>query len=172
MIAVVQRVSAASVVVEGKTVGAISRGLAVLVGIHQADTAADLEWLAGRLVGLRIFADGAGKMNLAIGQITGRASLVTAAAPPGILLVPNFTLCAQAGKGGNRPSFVEAKAPGEASAMFKALVDRVKALVSTGSGDGVAAPIPHVATGVFAADMAVSIINDGPITIVLDSARR
>jgi D-aminoacyl-tRNA deacylase len=150
MIAIVQRVLSASVVADDKESGVIDRGLAVLVGIHQSDTDADIEWMAGRLVGLRIFADAQGKMNLSVIQAFGERGA--------ILLVPNFTLCAQTGKG-HRPSFIEAMEPGRASSMFDELKRRI----------GVAGP--RVAAGVFGADMRVTLVNDGPVTIVLDSSR-
>src|SRR5262245_52635420 len=109
MIAVVQRAANASVTVDGEVIGEIGRGLLVLVGVHKDDSEADAAWLAGRLAGLRIFPDDAGKMNLSVALLTGGAG--------GILLVPNFTLCAQTGKG-HRPSFIDAKASAEAERLF------------------------------------------------------
>ena len=142
---IIQRTSRAAVVVDAKEVGAIGRGLVVLVGIHKDDGAADLRWMAERLVGLRIFTDDAGKMNLSVGQIGG-----------GILIIPNFTLCAQTGKG-HRPSFIDAMPPDRSSPMFDEIASAIAA-----------AGIP-VARGVFGAHMEVSLINDGPVTITLDS---
>ncbi|MBS0197820.1 MAG: D-tyrosyl-tRNA(Tyr) deacylase [Planctomycetes bacterium] len=154
MLCVVQRVSSASVVVDGVCTGEVGRGLLVLVGVHQTDTDADAAWMIQRLVNLRIFADEAGKMNLSVQQIAP-------AAENGVLLVPNFTLCAQTGKG-NRPSFTEAMEPARAEAMFRAVCG------------GIASAGVRVATGIFGADMKVSLVNDGPVTILLDSvpARR
>lgn len=132
-------------VVEGREVGAIGRGLLVLAGVHKDDAAADLEWMAERLLGLRIFTDEAGKMNLNVKQVAG-----------GMLLIPNFTLCAVTGKG-HRPSFTEAMAPERAGPMFEAFAAEI------GRGGC------PVACGVFGAHMEVSLCNDGPVTLVLDS---
>jgi D-aminoacyl-tRNA deacylase len=153
MLAVVQRVSVASVVVDGREVGAIGRGLLVLVGVHRDDTDADTHWMASRLIGLRIFPDAAGKMNLSLGQLAPHDG----GAPGGLLLIPNFTLCADTRKG-HRPSFIEAMEPARASAMFDDLR-------RTAAASGL-----PVATGVFGADMRVTLTNEGPVTILLDSA--
>jgi D-tyrosyl-tRNA(Tyr) deacylase len=142
---IVQRVSHASVVVAGRETGAISRGLLVLAGIHRDDSEADLRWTADRLVGLRIFPDADGKMNLSVAQVGG-----------GVLLIPNFTLCAQTGKG-HRPSFIDAMAPQRSAPMFDALAAAITA-----------AGIP-AARGTFGAHMDVTLTNDGPISIILDS---
>lgn len=146
MRAVVQRVARAQVQVSRETVGAIERGLLVLVGVAEGDGEADLEWLARKLVSLRVFPDEAGKMNLSIADISGAA-----------LLVSQFTLCADVGKG-TRPSFGNAMEPARAEAMFNQLVERV----------GRAVP---VATGRFGANMQVELTNDGPVTLWLDSRR-
>jgi D-tyrosyl-tRNA(Tyr) deacylase len=147
MRAVVQRVSQASVEVDSKIVAQIPRGLLVLVGIEASDTDADLVWLADKLPNLRIFEDAAGKMNLSVKDI---------GPPAGILLVPNFTVAGEANKG-RRPSFDNAMRPEQAEPMFQDLVRRVAA-----SG------VP-TALGIFRAAMLVTLTNDGPITILLDS---
>lgn len=147
MRAVVQRVTAASVVVEGEVVGQIGRGLLVLVGVGQHDTDADRAYLAQKLIGLRIFADDNGQMNHSVADIGGS-----------VLLVSQFTLYGDVRKG-RRPSFVAAMAPGPAEACFAALVADVAAL-----------GVP-VQTGRFGADMQVALTNDGPVTILLDSTK-
>ena len=146
MLTVVQRVARASVTVEGRVVGRIDGGLAVLVGVHRSDEDADVQWMAERLVGLRVFGDESGKMNLSMAQVGA-----------GCLLIPNFTLCAQTGKG-HRPSFTDAMEPGRAKGMFEMLCLKVAASgVPTGMG-------------VFGADMKVELLNDGPVTVLLDSS--
>ena len=144
MRAVIQRVSKASVVVDGEVTGAIDKGLLVLVGLSQGDTEEDLDWIARKLVGLRIFSDAEGKMNRSVRDVGGQ-----------ILLVSQFTLCADVRKG-TRPSFGKAMAPEPAQALFQRLVERV------------ALEVP-VQTGRFQAHMDVGLHNDGPVTIILDS---
>ncbi|MBI5609985.1 MAG: D-tyrosyl-tRNA(Tyr) deacylase [Deltaproteobacteria bacterium] len=147
MRAVVQRVSQAAVAVHGQTVGAIDRGLLVLLSVGQGDDDADLAYMVDKIAGLRIFSDDAGKMNLAVGDVGGA-----------ILLVSQFTLHGDARRG-KRPSFTAAMAPEPAAAM----VDRCgKAWRDQG--------LP-VQQGVFGADMQVSLCNDGPVTILLDSKK-
>jgi len=126
-------------------VGAIGRGLTVLVGIEQADTPADLEWMADKVVNLRIFEDAQEKMNLSVKDVGG-----------GVLLVPNFTLAGDARKG-RRPSFDNAMRPEQAEGVFAALIARVKG------------EVPDTVGGVFRAHMNVSLVNDGPVTIVISS---
>lgn len=145
MRAVVQRVSSASVDVGGERVAEISRGLLVLVGIEQTDEPRDRDWLADKLPNLRIFEDGEGKMNLSVADVKGE-----------ILLVPNFTVAGDARKG-RRPSFDRAMRPEQADPEFARLAAAV-------AGSGV-----PVKTGIFRATMAVSLVNDGPVTILLDS---
>jgi D-tyrosyl-tRNA(Tyr) deacylase len=144
MRSVVQRVERASVTCNGTT-RRISRGLVVLVGIYETDTDADRAWLADKLPNLRIFTDDAGKMNLSVLDIKGS-----------ILLVPNFTVAGDAKKG-RRPSFDAAMRPERAAPMFDALAADLRA-------KGV-----PIETGFFGGDMLVEILNDGPITIILDS---
>ena len=145
MKAVVQRVLRASVEVEGRTVGAIERGLVVLVGLETADAAAEVAWLADKVSNLRVFEDAAGKMNLSVKDAGG-----------GILLVPNFTVAGDARKG-RRPSFDTAMRPEQAEPMFAELARALK-------GQGV-----PMQTGVFRTHMLVSLVNDGPVTILLES---
>ncbi|WP_205231162.1 D-aminoacyl-tRNA deacylase [Azospira oryzae] len=149
---VLQRVSRAAVRVEGQVVGQIGSGLLLLVGIETADaaepeaTAAGMEWLVGKLLRLRIFADAEGVMNRSLEEVGGE-----------VLAVSQFTLFASTRKG-NRPSWSRAAAPQAAEPLF----DRFVALLQERLGR-------PVATGVFGADMAVSLDNDGPVTLVLDS---
>jgi D-tyrosyl-tRNA(Tyr) deacylase len=145
--AVVQRVSRAEVRVEGRVSGAILRGLLVLLGVAREDGPSDADLLAEKLAGLRIFEDDAGKMNLAVGEVGG-----------GLLVVSQFTLLGDARKG-NRPSFVDAANPELAKALYERVCARLRE-------KGLA-----VATGVFRAHMDVELVNDGPVTILLDSRR-
>jgi len=141
----VQRVTEASVTIDGQCVGEIGTGMAVLVGVGQGDTKSTADRLLEKLLNLRIFADENGKMNRSIVEIGGA-----------LLLVSQFTLYADCRKG-RRPSFTDAAAPDLARELYEYFVARCHA---TGLG---------IACGVFAADMTVSLINDGPVTILLDS---
>jgi D-tyrosyl-tRNA(Tyr) deacylase len=147
MRAVIQRVARASVEVEGRIVGCLDEpgGLVVLAGLSESDGEGEIAWMADKVVNLRVFADAEGKMN--------RSVIDT---DLGLLLVPNFTLAGDASKG-RRPSFDHAMKPPEAQSLFERFVGLVRA-----AG-------PRVETGVFRAQMLVSIVNDGPITLVLDS---
>jgi D-aminoacyl-tRNA deacylase len=147
MIAVIQRVSEASVHVDGEVVGSIGQGLLVLLGIAADDTRADADYLLRKLPAMRIFSDGEGKMNRSVIDVGGA-----------ILLVSQFTLLADTRKG-NRPSFTRAAAPAEAIPLYEYLIEQL--------GKTLGKP---VATGRFGADMQVSLVNNGPITIVLNSA--
>jgi D-tyrosyl-tRNA(Tyr) deacylase len=154
MKAVVQRVSRGAVEVDGREVASIARGIVALVGIEQSDTPQDLAWMADKLAHLRIFEDAAGKMNLSVAELRGPDG-----APGGsILLVPNFTVAGDARKG-RRPSFDAAMRPEQAEPFFQELARSVAA-------HGV-----PVQTGVFRAHMLVNLVNDGPVTIVLESPR-
>ncbi|KAA5533820.1 D-tyrosyl-tRNA(Tyr) deacylase [Taibaiella lutea] len=146
MKAVIQRVKEASVVIDGKTVGAVKQGLLVLLGIEQADTEADVQWLSKKIVQMRIFSDEAGLMNLSVSDIKGE-----------ILMVSQFTLHAATRKG-NRPSFIKAARPEQAIPLYEKMIRQL----------GVDLDKP-IATGQFGADMQVSLINDGPVTIIIDS---
>jgi len=145
MRAVVQRVARARVVVDGETVGEIGRGLLVLLGVTHADTAEAAAWLADKVVGLRVFNDADGKMNLGVADVGG-----------GVLVVSQFTLYGDCQKG-RRPSFIDAARPEVAVPLYEAFVNGVKAL-------GVPA-----ATGRFGAMMQVELVNDGPVTLIVDS---
>ena len=147
MRAVVQRVSSASVRVDGAVVGEIGRGLLVLLGVARDDTDADAALIAAKVAGLRIFDDEAGKMNLAVADVAG-----------GVLVVSQFTLLGDC-RGGRRPSYIEAAAPEAANALYETVVAALRA-----------AGLP-VATGVFRAQMAVALVNDGPVTLLLDSRK-
>lgn len=145
MKAVIQRVSQASVTVDGTVVSAIENGLLVLLGIHQGDSADQIAALAKKIAALRIFTDADDKMNLSVADIGGE-----------ILAVSQFTLCANTKKG-NRPSFVEAERPEIAAPLVDLFAERLSEM-----------GIP-TQTGIFGADMKVELINDGPVTIVLES---
>lgn len=147
MRAVVQRVSQAAVTVEGRTTGAIGRGLLVLLSVGQDDGPADLAYLVDKVAGLRIFADEAGKMNLDVAQVGGA-----------ILLVSQFTLHGDVRRG-KRPAFTAAMAPIEAQQMVAEAARQWRAR-------GL-----DVQEGVFGADMQVALVNDGPVTILIDSKK-
>jgi D-tyrosyl-tRNA(Tyr) deacylase len=144
---VVQRVSRARVVVDGVTIGAIERGLVLLVGFGQGDGEGECAWMAHKIAGLRVFEDTAGLMNAAITDVRG-----------GVLAVPNFTLLADCRRG-RRPSFAGALAPEAAEPLFRRFVE----LLTTHLGT--------VASGRFGATMSVELVNDGPVTLVIDSDR-
>ena len=147
MRAVVQRVSSANVDVDDESVGRIERGLLVLVGIAPEDGSKEATWLADKLVGLRIFPDAEGKMNLSVGEVGGD-----------ILLVSQFTLYGDARKG-KRPSFIRAAQGPDAEEVYEDVARSIQEM-------GV-----RCETGKFGADMKVSLLNDGPVTILLDSER-
>jgi D-aminoacyl-tRNA deacylase len=146
MLALVQRVRRASVVVHGETVGAIGQGLLVLVCAEQGDTEAQGDKLLAKLLKLRIFSDADGKMNLSVQDLDG------AGTQGGLLIVSQFTLAADT-TGGNRPSFKNAAAPADGRRLYDYFV--AQACVAH----------PVVQTGIFAADMQVDLVNDGPVTI-------
>lgn len=149
MRAVVQRVLEANVTVEGRITGAIGRGLLVLAGAAPDDTAEDRDWLARKIVQLRVFDDDAGVMNRSVADVGG-----------GILAVSQFTLYASTRKG-NRPSWSAAAPPDVARPMFEAFVGALARELGR--------PVP---TGEFGADMRVALVNDGPVTLVIDSRAR
>ncbi len=148
MRALIQRVSQARVEVNGETVGAIGKGLLVFYAAGRGDTAEDLDYLCRKIVNLRIFNDETGKMNLSLPEVSGE-----------ILLVSQFTLYASTRKG-NRPSFTSAADPAEGERWYELCLDR---LIEMGV---------HTETGVFGAHMEVTLTNDGPVTIWLDSGDR
>lgn len=147
MRAVLQRVLQADVRVDGEVTGAIDQGILVLLGVAHGDSAADVDYLVDKVVNLRIFEDDAGKMNLSLEQIGGK-----------VLAVSQFTLLADCRKG-RRPGFSAAAPPEEADALYREFVARLQQR-------GVA-----VECGVFQADMKVSLVNDGPVTLMLDSRK-
>ena len=157
MRAVVQRVTAASVVVAGETVGAVGRGLLVLLGVEEGDSEADGRWLAAKVAGLRVFNDDAGKMNRSVADVA--ADGPDANPPAGVLVVSQFTLLGDC-RTGRRPSFAAAAPPDEADRLYEDFCGRLRDI-------GL-----FVATGVFRASMAVSLTNDGPVTLLLDSRKR
>jgi D-tyrosyl-tRNA(Tyr) deacylase len=144
MRALIQRVSSGAVTVEGETIGRIGRGYVVLLGVGQADTRAEADWLAQKILELRLFSDDAGKMNLSLQDVGGEA-----------LVVSQFTLYADARKG-RRPSFTDAAPPPVAIPLYEYVVKKLRAAGTT------------VATGRFGADMRVEIHNDGPVTLWLE----
>ena len=149
MRAILQRVSSASVTIEGRIAGQIGRGLLLLAGIEDTDTEADGEWLAQKLVKLRVFADDDGHMNRSVQDVAG-----------GILLISQFTLFASTQKG-TRPSFNRAGRPEHARPLYGRFIAQLSAALGR-----------PVATGEFGAMMNVALVNDGPVTIILDSKTR
>jgi D-tyrosyl-tRNA(Tyr) deacylase len=146
---VIQRVSEASVKVDDIITGAIQKGLLVLMGVEDADTMEDIEWISSKIGNLRIFDDAEGVMNLSVKDIDGE-----------ILLVSQFTLHA-ATKKGNRPSYIKASKPEIAIPMYEKLIQQLKNDLGK-----------EISTGVFGADMKVLLLNDGPVTIVIDSKNK
>jgi len=149
MRAVIQRVTEASCKVEGKVTGEINEGLLVLLGIEDSDTQEDLEWLATKIVNIRIFGDGQGLMNRSVADTQGS-----------VLLISQFTLFA-ATKKGNRPGFTRAARPEKAIPLYEAMIGQLDQLLGR-----------PVQTGIFGADMKVSLVNDGPVTIIIDTKNK
>ena len=146
---VIQRVSDASVAISGEVCGKIGKGLLILLGIEDADTSEDIEWLVAKISKLRIFEDSEGVMNLSIRDIAGE-----------ILLVSQFTLHASTRKGA-RPSYIKASKPEFAIPMYASFIKRLEAELGK-----------LIQTGKFGADMQVKLVNDGPVTIIIDSKIR
>ena len=146
---VLQRVKQASVTVNGELAGAIGPGLAVLVGVHRDDTPEDAEYLAGKVVHLRVFPDDGGRMNRSLLECGGE-----------LLVISQFTLYGDCRKG-RRPDFTEAAAPDQARNLYHCFVQQLRARVPN-----------QVTTGVFQAHMELSLTNDGPVTLVCDSVKR
>ena len=144
---VIQRVTESKVETEGEVIGQIGKGFTVLIGVSDSDTKEIADKMVKKMIGLRIFEDGEGKTNLSLEAVGGD-----------LLLISQFTLYANCKKG-NRPSFIEAGAPDMANEMYEYIIEKCKESV------------PVVETGSFGADMKVSLVNDGPFTIVLDSDR-
>ena len=149
MKAVIQRVSKSSVKVNGKTLGQTSLGLLILLGIEEIDNRTDVEWLAKKVIGLRIFSDEHGKMNLNIEAAGGE-----------LLVISQFTLHASTKKG-TRPSFIKAARPEQAIPLYEAFIEECEKLIGK-----------SVEKGKFGADMQVELINDGPVTITIDSQNK
>ena len=146
MKAVIQRVSTANVAIEGKIKGKINNGLTILLGIEDADSREDVQWLSAKIVNLRIFDDDKGVMNLSVKDINGE-----------ILLVSQFTLHASTKKG-NRPSYIRAAKPEVSIPLYEQFIQQIQ--VDLGK---------NIETGEFGADMKLSLINDGPVTIIIDT---
>ena len=146
---VLQRVASASVTVEDKIVGEIQKGILVLVGIEYADTQEDIDWLVTKIAQLRIFGDDNGVMNLSVEEVNGD-----------VLVVSQFTLHA-ATKKGNRPSYIKAARPEVAIPMYEKFVSTLENKLGK-----------KVPTGIFGADMKVALLNDGPVTIIMDSKNK
>lgn len=147
MKAVLQRVKYAKVDIDGKTVGEISRGILILVGVLDGDTDAEVKYLSAKIPSLRIFEDQNRKMNCSVLDVDGE-----------VLVVPNFTLCANAKKG-NRPSYIASAPPDVANSLFEYFCDKLEE-------NGV----KTVERGIFGGDMQVELVNDGPVTLILDTA--
>ena len=148
MRAIIQRVSKASVCIEGKRQGAISYGLLILLRIEESDTEKDIEWLVKKIIQLRIFSDNDGKINLSLQDIQGE-----------ILLISQFTLFASTKKG-NRPSFIRSAKPEIAIPLYAQFIEAIEKSLGK-----------KIQTGIFGANMQVELINDGPVTIILDSKK-
>ncbi len=146
MRAVLQRVTQASCTVDGKITGQIETGFLVLLGIEGADTNEDLDWLAQKIVGMRVFGDENGLMNKALADVDGN-----------ILLISQFTLFASTKKG-NRPGFTRAAKPDIAVPLYEKMIAKLSALLAK-----------KVETGIFGADMKIALLNDGPVTILIDT---
>ncbi|MGB0405321.1 MAG: D-aminoacyl-tRNA deacylase [Fusobacterium sp.] len=149
MRAVVQRVSEAEVKIEGKSVGKIGKGFLILLGVTHEDTSKEVEWLSNKIKGLRVFEDEEGKMNLGLDNIKGE-----------VLIVSQFTLYGNCLKG-KRPSFINAAKPDIAVPLYEEFIEKFKSF-----------QLNKVATGEFGADMKVSLINDGPVTLVIDTPEK
>ncbi len=143
---VIQRVLESNVKVDNKIVGKINKGFLVLLGIHSTDTKEDADYLVRKLINLRVFSDENDKMNLALKDVNGE-----------LLIISQFTLYAECKKSGNRPSFSDSAKPDIASPLYEYFISECKK------------QIPVVQTGIFGSDMKVSLINDGPVTIIIDS---
>lgn len=147
MKAVIQRVTKAKVTVDGKITGEIGKGFLVLLGVVEGDTEEEMKLLAKKTAGIRIFTDENDKMNLSLDQVDGE-----------VLVVSQFTLCADTSHG-RRPSFISSAAPDTANDLYEKYCEELRCL-----------GVKKVETGVFAADMLVELINDGPVTIIMDTA--
>ena len=149
MRAVLQRVTQASCTVDGEVTGAIDTGFLVLLGIEDADALEDLDWLAQKIIGMRVFGDENGMMNKALADVGGD-----------ILLISQFTLFASTKKG-NRPGFTRAARPDVAIPLYEKMIEKLSALLGK-----------KVKTGIFGADMKIALLNDGPVTILIDTKNK
>jgi D-tyrosyl-tRNA(Tyr) deacylase len=149
MRSVIQRVTKASVVIDGKINGSIGGGLLVFLGIEDADNEEDIEWLSGKIINLRIFNDEASIMNRSVLEVAGD-----------ILLISQFTLHASTKKG-NRPSYIKASKPDIAIPLYELMIQQLSDKLGK-----------KISTGIFGADMKVELLNDGPVTIIIDSKNR
>jgi D-aminoacyl-tRNA deacylase len=147
MIAVVQRVQSSSVEVDGKLVSKISSGLLVLLGVKKGDGESNAEFLARKVANLRVFSDEKDKMNLSVKDINGE-----------ILVISQFTLCTDNGKSGNRPSFIFAEEPEKANMLYEYFIEKLREEYQK----------DKIFSGIFSAYMKINIINDGPVTILLE----
>ena len=146
---VLQRVSEASVTIDGEVKAAIDRGYVILLGITHEDNETDIDWLTSKIKGLRVFTDDKGAMNLSLAEVDGQ-----------VLVISQFTLYASTKKG-NRPSFLEAARPDQANTLYELFVDTLSRKLDK-----------NIATGSFGADMKVKLVNDGPVTLIIDSKKR
>jgi D-tyrosyl-tRNA(Tyr) deacylase len=149
MRAIIQRVTEATCKVDGKITGAINDGFLVLLGIEDADAQEDLEWLAQKIVNMRVFSDADGLMNKALADIDGN-----------ILLISQFTLFASTKKG-NRPGFARAARPDKAVPLYETMIKQLSSVLNK-----------EIQTGIFGADMKISLVNDGPVTITIDTKNK
>ncbi len=147
MIAVIQRVTKALVTINGKIHSEIGKGLLILLGVKSGDNEAQVTYLSKKIIDLRIFSDEQDKMNLSVKDIDGE-----------VMVISQFTLCADNGKSGNRPSFVQAEKPERANALYEKMISEMKIMYKE----------TKIKSGVFAADMKVELLNDGPVTIILE----
>ena len=147
MIAVIQRVTKASVTINGKIHSEIGKGLLILLGVKSGDNEEQVKYLSKKIIDLRIFSDEQDKMNLSVKDIDGE-----------VMVISQFTLCADNGKSGNRPSFVQAEKPERANALYEKMISEMKIMYKE----------TKIKSGVFAADMKVELLNDGPVTIILE----
>ena len=149
MRAVIQRVQKASVIISGQLSGSIDQGLLVFLGIEDLDSQEDINWLSNKIINLRIFNDEEGVMNLSLKEVNG-----------GLLLVSQFTLHASTRKG-NRPSYIRAAKPAVAIPLYEKIIQQLEADLGN-----------KIQTGIFGADMQVELINDGPVTIIIDTKQK
>lgn len=147
MIAVIQRVAKASVTIDGKLHSEIGKGLLILLGVKTGDNEEQVKYLSKKIIDLRIFPDEQDKMNLSVKDIGGE-----------VMVISQFTLCADNGKSGNRPSFVQAEKPERANDIYERMISEMKTIHDEAK----------IKSGVFAADMKVELLNDGPVTIILE----